>query len=89
MLNLVLSSFRKIIAVIFALCFIVAGVVLLIISDDNDQSFQGVSVLYFGMFILSFGAFCQEYVKNKIKKRRSIFMNAPEVLPMLEYNLDT
>ena len=24
-----------------------------------------------------------------MKKRRSIFMNAPEVLPMLEYNLDT
>ena len=89
MLNLLLSSFRKIIAVAFAIFFIFVGLVLLIDSDDNDQSFQGVCVLYFGMFILSFGGFCQEYVKNKIKKRRSIFMNAPEVLPMLEYNLDS
>ena len=48
-----------------------------------------MSVLYFGMFILSFGAFCREYILNKLKKRRSIFMNAPEVFPMLEYNLDT
>ena len=46
-------------------------------------------MLYFGMFILSFGAFCREYILNKLKKRRSIFMNAPEVFPMLEYNLDT
>ena len=41
------------------------------------------------MFILSFGAFIQEYLRNKMKKRRSIFMNAPEVFPMMEYNLDT
>ena len=48
-----------------------------------------MSVLYFGMFILSFGAFCRVYVMNKLKKRRSIFMNAPELFPMLEYNLDS
>ena len=41
------------------------------------------------MFILTFGSFIYEYIKNKLKKRKSIFMNAPEVLPMLEYNLDT
>ena len=45
-------------------------------------------MLYFGMLILSFGSFCHEYWLNKIKKRRSIFMNAPEVFPMMEYNLD-
>ena len=39
MLNLLLSSFRKIIAIVFALCFIAAGVVLLMISDNNDDSF--------------------------------------------------
>ena len=89
LLNLLLKSFRKVIACIFALCFIGAGVFLLVTSDDNDQSFQGISVLYFGMFILSFGSFVYEYVKNKLKMRRSIFMNAPEVFPMLEYNLDT
>ena len=38
-LNLLLSSFRKIIAIVFALCFIAAGVVLLMISDNNDDSF--------------------------------------------------
>ena len=88
-LNLLLSRFRKYIAIAFAFCFIAAGVIMLMTSDDNHRSFQGVSVLYFGMLILSFGAFCQEYVKNKMKKRRSIFMNAPEVFPMLEYNLDS
>ena len=41
------------------------------------------------MFILSFGSFVYEYIRNKFKQRKSIFMNAPEVLPMLEYNLDT
>lgn len=89
LLNMLLHSFRKIIAVLFSICFIVAGIFLLMTSDDSDQSFQGMSVLYFGMFILSFGAFCQEYVTNKLKKRKSIFMNAPEVFPMLEYNLDS
>lgn len=48
-----------------------------------------MSVLYFGMFILSFGSFVYEYIKNKLKRRKSIFMNAPEVFPMLEYNLNT
>ena len=41
------------------------------------------------MFILSFGSFCQEYISNKMKKRKTIFMNAPEVFPMLQYDLDT
>ena len=41
------------------------------------------------MFILSFGAFCREYIRNKLQRRRSIFMNAPAVMPMLQYNLET
>ena len=89
LLNLLLKRFRKSIAFIYALCFVAAGVFLLVTSDDNDQSFQGISVLYFGMFILSFGSFVYEFIKNKIKARRSIFMNAPEIFPTLEYNLDT
>jgi len=89
LLNILLSSYRKVIGAIFGICFIAAGVFLLMTSDDNSQSFQGISVLYFGMFILSFGSFCREYIKNKLKKRRSIFMNSPEVMPLLEYNLDT
>lgn len=89
LLNLLIYKYRKIIAVAFSLMFIVAGVFILMTSDDNDQSFSGICVLYFGMLILSFGSFLQVYAKNKLKKRRSIFMNAPEVFPMLEYNLDT
>ena len=89
LLNMLLGKFKKIIDILYSICFVAAGVFLLWTSDNNDQSFQGMSVLYFGMFILSFGAFCRVYITNKLKKRRSIFMNAPEVFPMLEYNLDT
>ena len=56
--NLLLYKYKRIIDVLFSVCFIIAGVFLLMTSDDNDQSFQGISVLYFGMFILSFGSFC-------------------------------
>ena len=61
LLNLLLYRFRKIIGAIYSFCFIVAGIFLLLTSDDNDQSFQGISVLYFGMFILSFGSFIHAY----------------------------
>ena len=81
LLNLLLYQFRKIIAVAFSLMFVAAGVFILMTSDDNDTSFSGICVLYFGMFILSFGSFLRIYAKNKMKKRRSIFMNAPEVFP--------
>ena len=57
-LNLLLYRFRRIIDVLYSGCFIAAGIFLLMVSDDNDQSFQGISVLYFGMLILSFGSFC-------------------------------
>ena len=89
LLNMLLYAWRKILAAVFAILFVGAGVLILMTSDNSDTSFSGVSVLYFGMFILSFGAFIQVYATNKIKKRRSIFMNSPEVMPMLEYNLDT
>ena len=88
LLNTLLKKYRRILEIIYSICFIVAGVILIIFSDSNSQSFSGISVLYFGMFILSFGAFIQEYFKNKQKARTSIFMNAPEVLPMLRYDLD-
>jgi len=40
------------------------------------------------MFILSFGEFIQEYFKNKARSRKAIFMNAPEVMPMLRFDLN-
>lgn len=39
LLNLLLNRFRKVIAVLYSICFVVAGVFLLMTSDDNDQSF--------------------------------------------------
>ena len=87
-LNLLLSRFRRVIDVLYSLCFIAAGIFLLLTADDNNQSFQGISVVYIGMLILSFGSFVHAYWSNKLKKRRSIFMNAPSVFPMLEYDLD-
>ena len=89
LLNILLYRYRKVIGALFGICFVAAGTGLLWTSDDYEQSFQGISVLYFGMFILSFGAFCREYIRNKLQRRRSIFMNAPAVMPMLQYNLET
>jgi hypothetical protein len=82
-LNMLLYAYRRIIDVVFSLLFVAAGVVLLVFAETDDQSFQGISVLYFGMFILSFGAFIQEYIQNKLKKRKTIFMSSPQVFPML------
>lgn len=65
-LNLLLSSWKRVIDVAYCTIFVFAGIILLLTSKDNEQSFQGISVLYFGMFILSFGAFCQEYIINKM-----------------------
>ena len=57
LLNMLLYAWRKILAAVFAILFVGAGVLILMTSDNSDTSFSGVSVLYFGMFILSFGAF--------------------------------
>ena len=89
LLNIVLAKFQRIIAMVFASVFVVAGLVILMAAKNSDVSFQGISVFYMGFCILSLGIFMREYGKNKTKKRTSIFTNAPEVFPMLEYNLET
>lgn len=61
-LNLLLTRYRTVIAILFTICFVGAGLVIMMSSDeDQNKSFEGISVFYLGMCILSFGYFFQAY----------------------------
>lgn len=87
LLNLLLFRFKLYIDIIFTLGFIVCGLVLLYEAEKKVELFTGISILYFGIFLLSFGSFIREYFKNREKRRTSIFMHSQNVFPILEYSL--
>ena len=89
LLNLLLFRFKLYIDIVFTLGFVVCGVALLYTAATKTALFTGISVLYFGIFLLSFGSFVREYVKNQEKRRTSIFMHSKNVFPILEYSLNT
>ena len=86
-LNLLLFRFKLYIDIVYTLGFVGFGVYLLYSSESAVELFSGVSVLYFGIFLLSFGSFVREYAKNRDKRRTSIFMHSENVFPILEYSL--
>jgi len=88
LLNLLLFRFKLYIDIVFTLGFVACGVALLYSSATKAALFTGISVLYFGIFVLSFGSFIREYVKNREKRRTSIFMHSKCVFPILEYSLN-
>lgn len=87
LLNLLLFRFKLYLDIIYTLGFVGYGGYLLYMSESAVELFSGVSVLYFGIFLLSFGSFVREYAKNREKRRTSIFMHSQNVFPILEYSL--
>ena len=65
---------------------LVGGISLYFAKTAGDL-FTGISLFYFGLLILTFGSFTVQYVKNREKRRKSIFMHSQNVFPILEYNL--
>ena len=89
LLNLFLFAYKLFIDVFFALLFVVLGIASFFLDEGELHRLKGITIIFSGAFILTFGTFISELLKNKAKRRSSIFMHTPKVLPMLEYNIET
>jgi hypothetical protein len=88
-LNLFLFMYKLYIDVFFALLFVALGIASFFLDTGDMNALKGITIMFSGAFILTFGTFISELLKNKAKRRSSIFMHTPKVLPMLEYNIET
>jgi len=93
-LYLVLSSFLKkrftfkiILNVVYAVLFAIAGVAVMVTGKSQQADLLGITTLFCGLFLLTFGSFLQVYIRNKEKKKTSILIHSAQVFPILEYNM--
>ena len=89
-LSLFLGKYRLWIDIVYSIIFVGIGIASFFISTENERhTLVGITVMFWGLFILSFGQFVSHFFQNEAKKRTSIFMHTPNVFPMLEFDIQS